>query len=526
MSQGKWLSLEQRILNIKTNGKGLIELTTYQGIALWWFIRFRLYHSAQSNPLAQLLIKKTNLFSIADFLYDFLSSILCRTLSMLFRVKVDKKGPKVLITSWRARDVYFDFIINELKKRNYNIVTVRPLKYSFSELKTVIGKLKSRKNIIHKQFNAYWSMKTWKKEYYANRYFRNLWKNISENDGKFVNSLKKYPLTSELPYYFNSMFGYVVKNIEMAKEVVEEEKPDLILLISEYGIFERALVVAGKLNKVPTLAIQHGSIGPVHKGYMYSKGSISASGSIETPYCPIPDKTAVYGKYDYDLLTKMSSYPISSVVIAGQPRYDILAAADSFFDREKFCKRLNLNPSRKIVLIATENIPISEGKAFLKRVLRALKNFPELQIVVKPHPLEKGEWYRKVVEEENASGVVVLSKYSDTFEALYACDLLVTGFSTVITEAIILGKAVVSMHLSRSEDPTPYYKEVTLRVYREEDLVPSIRKALYDEETKEKLKEAGRKFVYKHAYKQDGKATERVVNLIEEMVRKRIQDEN
>jgi len=531
-SREEWLALEQEILKIKSDGKSIIELTEYRGIALWWLIRFRLYHSVQSRRSINLLIKNIYLFSLVDSLYDFFTAMLCRLLSSFFKVKKDKKRLTVVMTAhdtnWRdirdptggsrKCDVFLDSLIQELKKRDYGIITLTPLKYSISGIKKMIEKLGSQKNVIHKEFNMYWSIKTWKKEHDAKRYFRNVWKNVSKNDEKFIESLQKYPLTSELSHYFNSIFGYVVKCIEMTKELIEEEEPDLILVRSEYGAFERALVVAGRLKKIPTLAIQHGSIGPVHKGYIYSKGSISASGKIETPYCPIPDKTAVYGRYCYNLLTKMSSYPPNSVAITGQPRYDILATADRFYNRKKFCSKLILDPDRKIVLVATENVPIPEGKALLRSILRALKNFPEVQIVLKPHPRERGEWYKKVVEEENV-GVVMLSKDSDTFEALYACDLFLTSFSTIITEAIILGKLGVTVHLSEREDPTPYYKDVTLRVYREEDLVPAIREALYNEKTREKIKKAGKKFVYQHAYKQDGRATERVADLIEEMIK-------
>jgi hypothetical protein len=74
--------------------------------------------------------------------------------------------------------------------------------------------------------------------------------------------------------------------------------------------------------------------------------------------------------------------------------------------------------------------------------------------------------------------------------------------------------------MGEGEDPTPYYKEVTLRVSSEADLIPAIKKALYDEKTIEKIKAEGKKFVYDHAYKQDGKATERLVDLIERMIKK------
>jgi surface carbohydrate biosynthesis protein len=158
-------------------------------------------------------------------------------------------------------------------------------------------------------------------------------------------------------------------------------------------------------------------------------------------------------------------------------------------------------------------------ETFIRSVLRALKNFQEAQVIIKLHPGENDEAYKKVVEEENVR-VKMLSKSSDTIEALYACDLLVAAFSTVITEALVLGKPAVTLNLT-AEDPVPYYKEVTLRVDKEEDLAPAIRKALYDEKTREKLKKERKKFISKHVYKQDGKATERLIGLIERMIKKR-----
>ena len=535
---GNWLALEKKMLNIKTNGKSLIELTAYRGIALWWFVRFRLVQArfglVEPSQLVKSLTKSTYFISFADFLYDFVTSILCRAFSTYSRVETGKKRKlKVLVTAQNVQwknlldlngrlkkgDAFFDPIIAELRKRDYDIVTVYPLNYSFSGLKTIIDKFKKQKGVTHKAFNIYWSMKIWKKAFDARRYFKKVWSEIFRKDVRIVHFLERYGLENEIKYCFTCVFERVIKRIEMANKLIEQEKPDLILLINEYGVFERALVVVGKLKGIPTLAVQHGNIGPLHMGYMYSKDSISVSGSARTPYCPIPEKTAVYGQYYYDLLTKMSAYPPSSVVVTGQPRYDTLVMADRGFRREKFCARLGLLPDRKIVLVATQPWSMPIRKAFLRSVLTALKCFPEVQAIIKPHPREKEGLYKKVVEKENAE-VAILPSKSDTFEALHACDLLVAGFSTVITEALILGKPAVTVGLA-SEEPTPFYKGVTLRVNKDEDPTPAIRNALYDKKTREKFKKERKKFVSRYAHKQDGRATERVINLIERMIKER-----
>jgi CDP-glycerol glycerophosphotransferase (TagB/SpsB family) len=198
----------------------------------------------------------------------------------------------------------------------------------------------------------------------------------------------------------------------------------------------------------------------------------------------------------------------------------VLVEARKTYSREEFCTRLKLDPAKKLVLVLTENMPIAEGKAFLRAALKALKDLTEIQVVVKPHPVEEGEWYVDVVREENVKATI-LSKSADTYEALFVCDLFVGSYSTVILEGVILGKLGVTAFLSEGKDPTPYFNEVTLRVYSESDLGPAIRKTLYDDKTREALKQSGAKFVFEHAYKVDGKATERVVRLMEQMMEKK-----
>jgi hypothetical protein len=533
--QAEWLATEQETLETKADGKTLIDLTSYGDIAFWWFIRFRFFHRVRTTSLIRSLTKNTLVFSLADFVYGFSTSFLCRAISRLLEIGPRAKRKTVLITvhdrDWRSintadgsrgkHDLFFDSIIRDLQKKGFRVVTVTPLKADLmSGVKTMISRIKhQQRNLIHKEFNSYWSMKIWGLENEAKKTFRNAWREASRNE-ELITSLKKVGWEDELPYYFANIFGYVAESIEMAKKLVDEQSPDFILVSSEHGIIQKSIMVAGRLLKIPTMALQHGTIGHIHKGYLSWKGSISKGGDVRSPFCPIPDKTAVFGPYYFDLLTKAGAYPPESVVTTGEPRYDALVEASRTYSRDAFCRKFELDPNRKLVLVVTENVPIQDGKLFLKCVLKALKDFPDIQIVVKPHPAEVGEWYKEVLKEENVHATI-LSKSADTSEVLYACDLLVASYSTVIIEATILGKLSVTAYLAKGNDPTPYFKEVSLRVYREENVSPAIRKALYDDTTREALKRAGAKFVFEHAYKMDGKTTERVTAVIEEMTRKK-----
>lgn len=527
----KWLAIEREILQGKTGGKSFIEFTTYRGVALWWFIRYRLYHSAESDQLVKAMLRYSFFTALFDFLYDLATSLLFKV--FLWRYIFDshkKKTRTVLISAqdiqWgilrdlngqlKKGDVFFDYIITELRKRNYRIITVHPTGYSLRGLRTMVDRIR-QVGTVHKAFNIYWSTEIWTKTHQARKFFKKVWKNSIENNNKIANLLKNHQLETELQYCFNHVFERVVKRIEMASNMIDKEKPDVILMINEYSPFGQALVAASKIKNVPSLAIQHGNLG---LGYIYSKENIPKLADMQTPYAVIPDKTAVFGQYYADFLTKKSVYTPDNVVVTGQPRHDIFAIADKVYSRENFCMKANLKPTMKIILVITENVPLPKGELFLKGVLKALKQLPDVQIVVKPHPGERGDWYNSVIANENVA-VRMLPKDAETFEALYSCDLLIAGYSATITEAIILGKPVVSFLPTENESFAPYFKDVTLRVHKAEELLSAINTALFDEKERSRLTKAGQRFVVEHEYRLDGEATERIVNLIEEIVKEK-----
>jgi CDP-glycerol glycerophosphotransferase (TagB/SpsB family) len=145
-------------------------------------------------------------------------------------------------------------------------------------------------------------------------------------------------------------------------------------------------------------------------------------------------------------------------------------------------------------------------------------NINNIEIVIKPHPVENDNWHKKISNEENVKAVV-LPNSSDTFEALCACDAMITVSSTTALEAAILGKEVIIANLVKSPISYPLAEGgAALSVKRAEELSEAVKKALYDKKTKVKLKKGRKTFVYQHTYKQDGKSTERVVGLIKMML--------
>lgn len=546
-------------------GESLRELTDYQDITLWWFAHFEfidlLLHMPEDgagyNPKGLKFQSRLSklpmfLFELGNLCFDFSRKTFVKVLLAIYGKNKQKGGQrgagrKILFTSqdlmWRQitdyetgeihkTDVFFDSLIKNLReKEGFNLVSTYPLvKYIYpfvsavQSFKILLDKLKNW-DIPHRPFNLYWAINIWAKEYKACRHFMKIWKRIAK-DEKFrqlcvFDDRDIFDLVSrKMRFYFLVLFPYAVKRIEMSKRMLEQEQPDLILLINEYGIFERSLLIAGKSKGIATMAIQHGNITAFHQGYMYTSEEISSEGKVSSPYCPIADKTTVFGPYFKHLLSGVSAYPKESIIVTGQPRYDILDTLKKQYTRENILKEYNVERSKKIVLWTTQCIGFSQAENVnnLRAARSAMAQLDDCILVVKQHPRE-GQQYTQMISRYlgiPCSNIVLVSKTADTLCLIWACDVMITHWSTTALEALALGKDLIIMNLGGGPDKVDYVKNgAALGVHREEELAEVIKKLL-DSETD--LAEKRREYIEQHLYKIDGKATLRVIDAVKELL--------
>jgi CDP-glycerol glycerophosphotransferase (TagB/SpsB family) len=156
---------------------------------------------------------------------------------------------------------------------------------------------------------------------------------------------------------------------------------------------------------------------------------------------------------------------------------------------------------------------LKENRENVEAVCAAVKSLENVGLVVKLHPAEDQD--APLYKENHSCTLVIVNGSENISESLFVCDAMITKSSTAAIEAAILNKPIIVLNLSGEPDIMPYVKEgVALGVYKKQDLVPAIKQALYDEKTRENLAKHREKFVYEYAYIQDGKASERVANLV------------
>jgi surface carbohydrate biosynthesis protein len=291
-------------------------------------------------------------------------------------------------------------------------------------------------------------------------------------------------------------------------------KPKVFFTICEYGPEQYMGIAAAKKLGIKTVALQHGVIHPSHNGYYHHLENISKTDEDFTNYV-LPDITCVQGEYEKRILLKYG-YPKEKVVVTGQPRYDLLYYADKIYDKKQIFKQLELDPNKELIVWTTQThgLSLEENKKNINAIYSTAKALKNVQLVIKLHP---GEDQGAALYKKNESfNPIIKGKEMDTYALLYACDLMITRHSTTAMEAVALNKPVIVLNLSGEQDPVEYVEEgVALGVYKEEDLKSAIEKLLQDDS---ELAKNRAKYIEKYLYKIDGKASERVVNVIGEMI--------
>ncbi len=230
----------------------------------------------------------------------------------------------------------------------------------------------------------------------------------------------------------------------------------------------------------------------------------------------IADKFFVYGNFSKKH-SICDGIPEERLIISGCGRYDIL-----FNDRE--------NTEEKYILLMSSRMPKSKFSYFLSNslilewekmltsVFLALKELNE-DVIIKRHPTQIEEIDSQVLAKKFLPDVKIY-KNKNTYKLLSKAKLIISPLSSVITEAIILDKPVVVPRYINDDFGPPYTAtNSVLTIDKPEDALTVIKKALYDDKVKAKMK-IGREEFLKENFECRGNATEKTLELIKDLLKK------
>ena len=328
------------------------------------------------------------------------------------------------------------------------------------------------------------------------------------------------------------------ENAKGVKELIEREKPDVIVLArEETNIVEHLFATSG----VPTLLVPHGALMPNDRRtwsnsdrylkveHLYKlfkqaywrliKGKIPIGRLIQTGLFRLKNdfrdgitlsrfdnysKIATYGEAMRDILIEYKVNPCN-IVITGNPKY------------HKYLN-MGLNKSGKVLLIT--DYLVEFGLWSKKQMIDYLKDVCDVvyqltsknvQILIHPVHEDKRE-YNTIANRYNLTADIYQLELT---RLIGECDMAITVLSTSGLEMMVAGKPLIIYN--PYYNPTLYGENSGVYIaHTRSEFFYIIRGLLRDgmSESQKKLADA---FVYQQTYLQDGMADERIVDLIVSM---------
>lgn len=328
---------------------------------------------------------------------------------------------------------------------------------------------------------------------------------------------------------YRTINSYNLKDISITsmEKILEIEKPDMVLIGTSFqdkknkDVIEQTLTLAAREKNIKTLAVVDGWCAHLlvfNDLYNHKKLKF------------IPDKIAVIDKLAEK---EMLDYGCkkNSLVITGNPYFDEISSLKEKYtekDKRKTRKNLGIGYEQYVILYASQPIEFNYGnslgyteKTVLTEITDALKTLylkknikKNITLIIKLHPREKKDSYRHT-NKKNKFQVIIIQDYPIR-ELILTSDIVLGSFSTVLIEAAYLNKASISVQpgLKNTKEDLLITNKLglTVSVHKKGQLSNLLERMISDNHYIERFAKKGKPF------RTDSKATEKVVNLIYNML--------
>jgi hypothetical protein len=328
--------------------------------------------------------------------------------------------------------------------------------------------------------------------------------------------------------FFHFWLPLGVYYTEAMDSFIRREKPDLLLIVDEQGMYGRCFLAAAQAHGIATVGLQHGLISQDDARYTHGAGMVPSNGRfVGTTLCPIPDATAVHGELSRHVLVENGGYPSNSVIVTGQPSYDFLHNMRDDGVKERVCRQLGIEPTERIAVLVTQRhreLSPDHNRRVLEIVFEAMCHSSRSRLVVRLHQAEEPSLHRQIASEKGVLKNILIVRDVKLFDLLRASELVITAHPTTAVEAMLFGKAVITVNVTEGRDAAPYAGSGAAMCARNaEELVNAIEAVLADGDVRTKLQGASRSFLADCLHPLDGNAARRVAELAMSMTRDRLE---
>jgi UDP-N-acetylglucosamine 2-epimerase len=241
------------------------------------------------------------------------------------------------------------------------------------------------------------------------------------------------------------------------------------------------------------------------------------------------DYGAVVDEWSRVIHQKHSPFPPDHITVTGLPRWDNLVHMVAEIEQNRDAvvaevrSQFGLQAGERLVVFASQPL----GKPYLQRVIttmtRAVSRHPATRLVIKLHPQEfiVQENYQAMLPEDGTDGAACrphIVTRINLYALLAAADLVLILSSNVGFEAALLDRPVLVVNLTGEPDPMPFVQNgIATGAYSEAEVEQQIERLLNDPLAIAELQERRQTYFQANPQMADGKATERVVDLLQRL---------
>lgn len=381
----------------------------YDGFAYWTYSRFFLmrYINAQKNGLSEYHNKAKDIKSQLQTLVSLLWNSL--THSYYKRRQYD-----LMVLNHERRQlvdkvyecIYTDELIEEYDccvfERTYQRRHLKPT---------------ATKNLVYTDFTEIKSELLYLvNKFIKTRRYRKVKFELQQRISKIIPLLEKSEQISidsnkVVEQMVKTYFGYKVRKKYFLK-VISNVKPKAIIEVVSYNIDCMVVNEIAKENGIPTIELQHGTIGEEHLGYNYPVGVFIRQ---------FPTKILTFSRYWSEKVT----FPLE--------KENVIAVGYPYFERQ-LQKYRHVEHEKETILFLSQGGGL--GTKFSKIAIELLERMPNIRIIYKLHPGEFAIWKREYPWLINQPGIeVVDSLDKNVYQCLAECDIAVGIASTTLFEA-------------------------------------------------------------------------------------------
>jgi len=390
--------------------------------------------------------------------------------------------------------------------------------FSFIDTQSVsIPELEMRSDTIANAHTRWWSFDSFGTKMFWNFAFnwrqRNRLRRRTINDPEFHTQLSHcgISLVPALDAVFRDVFLDIAFEAEefllTARQILMVLQPRAVVLTYETGPMQRALIIEAERANIPTIGLQHGMIFKNHYDYVYA--CVSTDPFRDTLAVAVPKQTCVWGSLWADSLTCTGSYSISSVQITGNWRYDKLMEQKENASRE-ILPIIHAQQSGKPVAIMTA---ANDIESYVRHCFEIIAEHDGLFPIVKLHPVDSPEKILSLIADFNLPPETLYT--GDLLPLLVQSKFVISQFSTVVSEAILLDKDVILSNLTGLKFSSDY-QDSRACLYAETvaDLHNHLESLENNSEVRKDLAKARNVFIEKTCFRLDGRSALRVAEVI------------